>query len=67
MFVFLPRRVEFQRAGWDVGESSEVVTDVQVDSSQLPLTTNEEGEQILRMFWFDTYEDPYKMPGKKTL
>lgn len=37
--------------------------DVQVDSSKLPLTTNEEGEQVLRMYWFDAYEDYFNQPG----
>lgn len=27
------------------------------------MTTNEEGEQIFRFFWWDAYEDPYKQPG----
>ncbi|XP_021372053.1 DNA polymerase alpha catalytic subunit-like [Mizuhopecten yessoensis] len=38
-------------------------TDVQVDTSKLPLVTNEAGEQVLRFYWLDAYEDPYNNPG----
>lgn len=37
--------------------------DIQVDSSQLPLTTTEDGSQVLRMYWLDAYEDYFKQPG----
>ncbi len=37
--------------------------DIQVDGTKLPLTADEEGELVLRMFWMDTYEDPFKQPG----
>lgn len=47
------------------GEPMEIPEDVQVDSSKLPLTTNAEGEQVLRMYWLDAYEDQYKQPGNK--
>ncbi|CAL4103579.1 unnamed protein product, partial [Meganyctiphanes norvegica] len=51
--------------GWDniKGSINEGVKDVQVDSSQLPLTTLEDGSQVLRMYWLDAYEDYYKQPG----
>ncbi|XP_072033839.1 DNA polymerase alpha catalytic subunit-like [Amphiura filiformis] len=55
--------------GWETikGESNdddaEAASRVQVDSSSLPLTTNEEGDQVLRFYWLDSYEDPYKQPG----
>ena len=42
---------------------TELPVDVQVDSSQLPLCTNDDGEQVIRMFWIDAYEDYYKQPG----
>ncbi|CAH1781279.1 unnamed protein product [Owenia fusiformis] len=51
-------------SGWEganVGQTTEI--DVQVDSSKLPLVTNEAGEQVLRMYWLDAYEDPFKQPG----
>ena len=53
--------------GWETikgeVEDADVRMDVKVDSSALPLTTNEDGEQVLRMYWLDAYEDPYKQPG----
>ena len=45
-------------------ESMDLPRDVQVDSSKLPLTTGEDGEQVLRMYWFDAYEDYFKQPGE---
>ncbi|XP_022101936.1 DNA polymerase alpha catalytic subunit-like [Acanthaster planci] len=41
----------------------DVTMDIQVDNSSLPMTTNESGDQVLRFFWLDAYEDPYKQPG----
>lgn len=40
-----------------------VPTDVSLDPSKLPLVTNEKGEQVLRLFWLDAYEDPFRQPG----
>jgi DNA polymerase alpha subunit A len=40
--------------------------EVAVDSSSLPtVTVEEDGEQkeVLRMYWLDAHEDPYKNPG----
>ena len=42
--------------------TSDVPTDFVVDASRLPLT-DVDGEQVLRMFWLDAYEDSYKQPG----
>ncbi|KAK7084492.1 DNA polymerase alpha catalytic subunit [Halocaridina rubra] len=42
---------------------SHVVKDIQLDSSKLPLTMNGEGEQVLRFYWLDAFEDHYKQPG----
>lgn len=54
-------------AGWETikGElkESSFIQDVQIDSLQLPLTTNTEGNQVLRFYWLDAYEDFYKQPG----
>ena len=36
--------------------------EVKVDSSSLP-TVTVEGEEVLRMYWLDAHEDPYKHPG----
>merc|ERR1719186_1561337 len=40
-----------------------VVQEVSVDSSTLPTTKLEGGEDVLRMYWLDAHEDPYKHPG----
>lgn len=40
----------------------EVLSDVNVDSSSLPLQEFE-GEKVLKFFWFDAYEDRFKLPG----
>lgn len=37
--------------------------DIQVDTSQIPVIMNENGDQVLRFFWLDAYEDQYKNPG----
>ena len=55
--------------GWDSFQDnssgqSESVTDIQVDTSQLPLVAKEDGEQVLRFYWLDAYEDQYKNPGE---
>ncbi|XP_076323971.1 DNA polymerase alpha catalytic subunit isoform X2 [Tachypleus tridentatus] len=39
------------------------VIDVRVDNSQLPVVTNEEGQEVLRFYWIDAFEDYYKHPG----
>ncbi|XP_034238111.1 DNA polymerase alpha catalytic subunit [Thrips palmi] len=44
-------------------ENSAVPVDVNLDLSKLPLVTNEKGEQVLRLFWLDAYEDPFRQPG----
>lgn len=52
--------------GWETVRDSaadQKVMDVQVDSSSLPLTTSAEGEQVLRFYWLDAYEDQYRQPG----
>ncbi|XP_069103569.1 DNA polymerase alpha catalytic subunit-like isoform X1 [Argopecten irradians] len=47
------------------GQSEPIVsqTDIQVDTSNLPLVTNSSGDQVLRFYWLDAYEDPYNNPG----
>ena len=47
----------------DTSGEADIPTDIVVDSSKLPLT-QVEGEQVLRMYWLDAYEDQYKQPGK---
>ncbi|CAH0775041.1 unnamed protein product [Bemisia tabaci] len=36
---------------------------VNVDSKNLPLTTDESGKQVFRFFYWDAYEDYYRQPG----
>ena len=49
---------------WDCAEQEMSISgDIQVDSGSLPTITNEKGESILRMYWLDAYEDPFKHPG----
>lgn len=42
---------------------AETAMDVQVDSSELPLVDDEDGNQVLRFYWLDVFEDPFKQPG----
>lgn len=44
-------------------DQADLPTDAKVDSSQLPLMTNENGDEVLRMYWLDAYEDHYRQPG----
>ncbi|CAL1543599.1 unnamed protein product [Lymnaea stagnalis] len=55
---------EVLNLGWEnISEISEAPADVQVDSSQLPLVSNSAGDQVLRFYWLDAYEDTYHQPG----
>ena len=47
--------------------SQEVPPEVHVDPGSLPLITDTEGNQVLRMYWLDAYEDPFKQPGELCL
>ncbi|KAJ8030159.1 DNA polymerase alpha catalytic subunit [Holothuria leucospilota] len=52
--------------GWETvrdAAADQKVMDLQIDSSSLPLTTNAEGEEVLRFYWLDAYEDQYRQPG----
>ena len=56
--------MDFSGTSWEVskGDQAGIPVDVEVDSSKLPLVTENE-EQFLRMYWIDAYEDQYKQPG----
>ncbi|XP_060090074.1 DNA polymerase alpha catalytic subunit [Heteronotia binoei] len=41
----------------------QLVSEIQVDSSELPLVTGEDGQQVFRFYWLDAYEDQYNQPG----
>ena len=58
-------RINIDAISWETckGDAADIPVDVQVDSSQLPMVENEEGEQVLRMYWIDAYEDQWKQPG----
>ncbi|XP_068733005.1 DNA polymerase alpha catalytic subunit-like [Montipora capricornis] len=43
-------------------QQQEVLADVNVDSSSLPLQ-DVNGEKVLKFYWFDVYEDRLKQPG----
>ncbi|XP_078265270.1 DNA polymerase alpha catalytic subunit [Rhinoraja longicauda] len=56
----------FTESCWDrmnQNESDALVVEVQVDASRLPLVTDSEGEQVIRFYWVDAYEDQYHQPG----
>ncbi|GFN73923.1 DNA polymerase, partial [Plakobranchus ocellatus] len=57
--------VGWENVGATDGQSSAatVSSDVQVDSSQLPLVADSAGEQVLRFYWLDAFEDPFRHPG----
>ncbi|KAL9965782.1 hypothetical protein ACROYT_G029627 [Oculina patagonica] len=48
--------------GNEESQQQEVLTDVNVDSSSLPLQEFD-GEKVLKFYWFDAYEDRFKQPG----
>uniref|UniRef100_A0A663MBK8 DNA polymerase n=1 Tax=Athene cunicularia TaxID=194338 RepID=A0A663MBK8_ATHCN len=47
----------------DEDEADLVVAEVQLDPSLLPLVNGENGDQVLRFYWLDAYEDQYSQPG----
>ncbi|XP_043928239.1 DNA polymerase alpha catalytic subunit [Protopterus annectens] len=52
--------------GWDPLDQLDgdgATADVQIDSSQLPLVTGPDGDQVFRFFWVDSYDDQYSHPG----
>ncbi|CAE1258157.1 POLA1 [Acanthosepion pharaonis] len=62
--------VECLESGWDTVSKTKdnssdepPVLDMQVDASQLPLITNENGDQVLRFYWLDAYEDFFHQKG----
>ncbi|XP_031752563.1 DNA polymerase alpha catalytic subunit isoform X3 [Xenopus tropicalis] len=49
---------------WDqIDEVESMTTEVQVDSSRLPLVTGADGSQVFKFYWLDAYEDQYSQPG----
>ncbi|EFX79893.1 hypothetical protein DAPPUDRAFT_304346 [Daphnia pulex] len=67
-FVAFPSIYEFDlTSGWETIKNNvdvnQSVAVLDLGSNELPLTQGEDGEQFLRMYWFDAYEDPYMQPG----
>ncbi|KAJ6667574.1 hypothetical protein lerEdw1_016695 [Lerista edwardsae] len=49
---------------WDrIDDDEPLPSEIQMDSSQLPLINGEDGEQVFRFYWLDAYEDQYTQPG----
>lgn len=51
---------------WDKitdNNDGQLFSEIQVDSSELPLVTGEDGQQVFRFYWLDAYEDQYNQPG----
>ena len=54
----------FDQGSWNsTDEKMSISGDIHVDIGTLPTTKNEKGENVLRMYWLDAYEDPFKQPG----
>ncbi|XP_021916659.1 LOW QUALITY PROTEIN: DNA polymerase alpha catalytic subunit [Zootermopsis nevadensis] len=49
--------------GCSSSSSTNGTTDVKLDLTQLPLVSTESGEKVLRIFWWDAYEEGFKQPG----
>lgn len=51
--------------GWGTEAQNENISlpNMCIDKSDLPLTTNKNGESVFRFYWWDSYEDPVKQPG----
>lgn len=45
-------------------EDDESPVEVQVDSSQLPMTEGADGEMVFRFYWLDAFEDQFNQPGE---
>ncbi len=52
-----------KEAGVKLEEQSSSIKAPSVEHGKLPLTTDAEGNKVLRMYWIDAYEDAFKHPG----
>ena len=60
----LSKPLETFSGEWNFTEQEMSVSgDIQVDSGTLPTVLNEKGDTVLRMYWLDAFEDPFKHPG----
>ena len=63
--VITEKKLSIDGVGWlSSGTQSQPVTqEVNIDLSRLPTVKTDSGEDVLRMYWIDAFEDPYKHPG----
>ncbi|RLW07871.1 hypothetical protein DV515_00003617 [Chloebia gouldiae] len=47
----------------DEDEADLAAAEVQLDPNLLPLVNGESGDQVLRFYWLDAYEDQFSQPG----
>lgn len=60
----LPNETNHDDSMWKTSsEENDKEVESSCDSSVPPILKNENGENIIRMYWFDAYEDPIKHPG----
>lgn len=58
-----PKELKPLTSTWpDQMTDNQMINNVQVDA-KLPLQTNESGEQIIKFYWLDAWEDRYVKPG----
>ena len=71
-FLFLISPVEaVSVTGWETVKEEELSfeatptrkEDVNVDTSHLPLQEDPDGNQFIRFYWLDAYEDSFSQPG----
>lgn len=48
---------------WPEQASNDQGVSVQVDGNKLPIQTNEAGDEILKFYWLDAWEDRFVKPG----
>ncbi|XP_037963933.2 DNA polymerase alpha catalytic subunit [Plutella xylostella] len=59
-----PKELKPLSSNWsDQMGDNQVAASVQVDSTQLPLQTDENGEKVLKFYWLDAWEDKFVKPG----
>ena len=59
------KKLSCESDGWlNSGSGTQAIAqDINIDTSKLPTVKTEDGEDVLRMYWLDAFEDPYKHPG----
>ncbi|GJQ86017.1 hypothetical protein Trydic_g14961 [Trypoxylus dichotomus] len=53
--------------GWKTflegSNNEEIPTDIKIDSSDLPVSHNDDGNKVFKFFWWDAFEDRRMQPG----